>query len=445
MAYARAEKRRALKITYKRPAVTEYQLRDLFGDYRTAVIEATTKAGKTVGCSIWLHEQALKGREGDNYWWVAPVYGQARIAFDRMLRFLKLARREEDGSLTKLATRTVYRWTESPMVITCPNGARIWFKSAEKPDNLYGEDVRAVVRDEASRMRDEAHYALRSTLTATKGKDRWIGNVKGRRNEHYKMARRGQADEDGIHYALWTWRDAVAAGILDKDEIDAARRDLPEAVFLELYEGIPSDDGGNPFGLSHIDAAKHAVLDGEMGRAKSEPFAWGWDLAKSNDYTVGIALDETGAPCRFVRWKGIAWATTQQRIYDLSKVYTLADSTGVGDPIVEALHAKASYINGYDFTSKSKQQLMEGLAWCVQNPHPIKELADKGRRVVGVPDNKVMLAEMDIFEWEHTRTGVRYTAPEGYHDDTVCALALATMAWRHRMRGRIPNLPPLHW
>jgi hypothetical protein len=223
-----------------------------------------------------------------------------------------------------------------------------------------------------------------------------------------------------------------------KEEIDAARRDLPEAVFAELYEGIPSDDGGNPFGLSHIDAAKMPLTSGE-------PVAWGWDLAKSNDYTVGIALDDTGAPCRFERWKGVQWATTQQRILEKSKVYTLADSTGVGDPIVEAMHAKGSHINGYTFTSKSKQQLMEGLAWCVQNPHPDKALAAKGRRVIGVPDNKVMLAEMDVFEWEHSRTGVRYAAPEGYHDDTVCALALATAAWRHRMRGRIPNLPPLHW
>lgn len=429
----------ATRITYKRPAVTDYQLRDLFGDYRTSVIEATTKAGKTVGCSIWLHEEALAGREGDNYWWVAPVYGQARIAFDRMLRFLKLARRNEDGSLTKLTTRTLYRWTESPMVITCPNGARIWFKTAEKPDNLYGEDVRACVRDEASRMRDEAHYALRSTLTATKGKDRWIGNVKGRRNEHYKMARRGQAEEDGIHYALWTWRDAVAAGILDKDEIDAARRDLPEAVFAELYEGIPSDDGGNPFGLSHIDAAKIALNE------KAEPFVWGWDLAKSNDYLVGIALDETGAPCRFVRERPQSWERAQRLILERATVYSLCDSTGAGDPIVESMRAKKSTVHGYHFSSTTKQQLMESLAWCVQSTHPDKALAAKGRRVVGIPDNKVMLAEMDVFEWEHTRTGVRYAAPEGYHDDTVCSLALAAWAWRHRMRGRIPNLPPLHW
>jgi hypothetical protein len=42
-------------------------------------------------------------------------------------------------------------------------------KSGEKPDGLYGEDVFAAVIDEASRMREEAWHALRSTLTATRG------------------------------------------------------------------------------------------------------------------------------------------------------------------------------------------------------------------------------------------------------------------------------------
>ena len=55
---------------------------------RYAFIEASTKAGKTSACIAWLFEQAIQGREGDNYWWVAPVYAQAKIAFRRMKRGL---------------------------------------------------------------------------------------------------------------------------------------------------------------------------------------------------------------------------------------------------------------------------------------------------------------------------------------------------------------------
>ena len=40
--------------------------------------------------------------------------------------------------------------------------------------------------------------------------------------------------------------------------------------------------------------------------------------------------------------------------------------------------------------------------------------------------------ELLDFEYEHTRTGVRYSAPEGLHDDCVMALALAVEMFRNR-------------
>jgi hypothetical protein len=463
-------------LEYVRPYVTPYQELGIFGPHRVGVIEATTKAGKTVGCVVWLHEEAIQGRPGDNYWWVAPVYGQARIAFERMRRYLNVDRLAEvclacevqgghqEGCVLcrwERVKSSPYRSTESPMVIRCPNGALIQFKSAEKPDNLYGDDVRAVVLDEASRMREAAWWAIRSVLTATRGRLRVIGNVKGRRNFHYMLARRAEAGEDGMFYAKWTAWTAVEAGILAREEVEAAQRDLPEDVFNELYLAIPSDDGGNPFGLAHIDAARGP-------RSDRAPFVWGWDLAKSIDYTVGIALDDTGAWCRFERWKGVPWETTVERIRRHTEgCYALVDSTGVGDPILEQLRQSyritrtvpqgyyldgtpygsrtddviiGSNFHGYKFTPSTKQQLMEGLALVMQRTH--HELP--GRRAIVLPDNKVMLAELDVFEFQHTRTGVRYSAPEGYHDDTVVSLALAAAAYRSRMTGRIPNLPPLH-
>lgn len=41
--------------------------------------------------------------------------------------------------------------------------------------------------------------------------------------------------------------------------------------------------------------------------------------------------------------------------------------------------------------------------------------------------------ELESFEYEYTRTGVRYTAPEGMHDDCVMALALAVYAKNNRI------------
>lgn len=76
----------------------------------------------------------------------------------------------------------VARRNDSRLTLTLPNGATVYFKTAERPDSLFGEDVYAAVGDEASRWKEPAWHALRSTLTATQGPVRLLYNSKGRAN-----------------------------------------------------------------------------------------------------------------------------------------------------------------------------------------------------------------------------------------------------------------------
>lgn len=229
--------------TYQRPWLPDYQLKILDYEGRATVTEGTTKAGKTVSHIIWLFEQALKGKNGSNYWWVAPVYSQAEIAYRRLKRFI--------GNQIPIETNA------TNLEIKLPNGASIWFKTGEKPDNLYGEDVFAAVMDEFTRQREEAWYAIRSTLTHTKGQIKFIGNVKGVANWGYRLARDVEAGkiEDWGYFKV-TADDAVKAGILDQKEIDEAAAVLPKGVFLELYYGIPNETGADKFCYS-FDKDKH--------------------------------------------------------------------------------------------------------------------------------------------------------------------------------------------
>ena len=165
-----------MQITYRRPYVTSYQQAILDCEERFTITAASTKTGKTASHIIWLFEQALKCKEGQSVWWVAPVYQQAEIAFRRMK--------------TQVNDRDFFQSNETKLLLTLPTGSRIEFKSGEKPDNLYGDDVYAAVIDEASRMREESWYAMRSTLTATQGKCKLIGNVKGKKNWFYKLGER---------------------------------------------------------------------------------------------------------------------------------------------------------------------------------------------------------------------------------------------------------------
>lgn len=383
------------QIHYLRPNLYPKQTEAIFHGQRYGFIEGSTKCGKTYGLMSWLLEQAITGPPGANYYWVAPVFPQAEIVFKRYKASLPAE---------------MYRKNDTDRIITLNHAETVLhFKSGEKPDNLYGDDVSAAVIDEASRCREESYHAVRSTLTATRGPLRCIGNVKGRKNWFYALSRRAEMGERDMHYAKLTALDAIGGGVLAQDEIDDAKRLLPEAVFRELYMAEPADDGGNPFGLAAIgDCVQPALM-----LSPNPIVAWGWDLAKSVDFTVGIGLDAFGNVVAFHRWQGVPWQETIRRIREITGIIpAFVDSTGVGDAILEGLQEGRMNFEGYVFSQTSKQRLMEGLAVAIQS------------KAISYPDG-VIRQELELFEYEYTRTGVRYTAPEGFHDDCVCALALA--------------------
>jgi hypothetical protein len=147
---------------------------------------------------------------------------------------------------------------------------------------------------------------------------------------------------------------------------------------------------------------------------------FGIDLAKKNDWTVITGLDKFGHVCYFDRFQK-DWQQTKHTILALPPGKICIDSTGVGDAIAEEIAAQRD-TELFVFTQRSKQQLMEGLAFAIQN------------RQVTVLDG-VMRDEMESFEFEYTRSGVRYTAPSGLHDDTVCSIALARHILKDAAQG----------
>ena len=382
--------------SFTRPELYPKQEAAIFNDSRFCAIEASTKSGKTVGCIAWLVEQAFAGGPGDNYWWVAPVFPQADIAYRRIKQFLT------QGSFTSFA---------SPQPrIELISGGTIWIKSGDNPDSLYGEDVKAAVMDEASRNKEEAWHALRSTLAATMGKGRLIGNLKGRKNFFYKLARRAEKKElPGWHYAKLTVVDAIEAGVIDSQEVEDARRTLPDWIFRELYYAEPADDGGNPFGIPYIQECIQPLSQQPVA-------AWGVDLAKKQDYLVLIGLDADCAVAQFHRWHGVPWRDSISRIHRIigDECPTLVDSTGIGDPVLEELQKDHNNFYGYMFSMAGKQKIMEGLAVSIQG----KDITFPAGPIV---------EELESFEYKTLPSGrVVYQAAEGYpNDDCVCALALA--------------------
>ena len=371
-------------------------------DSRFTITEATTKAGKTMSHIEWqLWEIAELGR--GNHWWVAPISDQADIAFrrakDRLRGFI-----DSGGEMIRVSDPYPFRANETRKYIEFAGGI-FWFKSADKPDSLFGEDVYTLTGDEITRWKKESWNACYTTLTATKGRGKLIGNVKGKKNFAYKLARTAEAGKQGWGYHKLTAYDAIEGGVIDNEIVEQARQDLAPAVFKELYEAEASDDGSNPFG---IEAIRSCIRT----KSQKRTAVYGVDLAKSIDWTWVIGLDEDGNQTVSARFQKDWRATSRAIVQLVGSTPALVDSTGVGDPIVEQLQAECDNVTGYSFTRRSKQQLMEGLAYAIQ------------RNEVGFWD-EVLISELEDFEYEYTGTGTRYSAPEGLHDDGVCALALA--------------------
>lgn len=385
-------------IEAEAPELYAKQYDAIFAPARYKIVEASTKAGKTTAALIWQLDQACQ--HIGEHWWVAPVYTQADIAYTRAKAMLPAA--------------FVRKAVDSKRLIILTNGSRWWFKTGEKPDNLYGDDVLSAVLDEASRLREASWHAVRSTLTATRAPAVAIGNVRGRSNWFYKLARRAEAGAPNHAYARLTAYDAVEAGVLDAAEIEDARAALPPAVFAELYEAAASDDGSNPFGPEHIDAVTRPLAHGPV-------VAWGVDLAKSVDFTACFGVNALGQCCHYEAWQHLPWKETRARIIALDPAPMLLDSTGVGDPILEDVQEARPGVEGYHFNATSRQQLLEGLRAAIHE------------RTITVPEE--VAAQLHACEWAWTRTqGVRYQVFEGMHDDGMMSAGLARECFRRHGR-----------
>jgi hypothetical protein len=114
---------------------------------------------------------------------------------------------------------------------------------------------------------------------------------------------------------------------------------------------------------------------------------------------------------------------TKQKIINIvGRIPAHIDATGLGDPIVEDLQRVLPNIKGFKYTSQSKQQLIEGLVIEIQ------------QNLIFFPEHPYG-NELENFEFEYTRTGVKYSAPSGMNDDAVNSIALAVDCKKHNKKG----------
>ena len=323
------------------PKLTFYQKAIIDSLARFTITEASTKAGKTYSHITWLYGKAheFEDATNHNYWWVAPVYNQAKIAFKRLRR--------------NLVKTGLYRFNESNLVIYCPNGAEMHFKTAEKPDNLYGEDVYAAVFDEAPRARAEAWYALRSTLSSTEAPCKLIGNFGGISNWVHKLKEKSKTDVNYEYFKVTCW-DAIKAGILSEEEVLQAKKDLPAKIFKELYEAEASEDIGQlinnesivkMFSNTHLKGGtKYITADiARLGNDKTVAYVWD-----------GLnVIDKVVEPVTRVN-ESVDLINVLKRKYNVNTNNIIVDEDGVGGGCVD-------YLKCLGFTNNARPEKVNGV------------------------------------------------------------------------------------
>jgi hypothetical protein len=286
-------------------------------------------------------------------------------------------------------------------------GGSIEFWSLDNPNAGRSRKYKRAIIDEAAFVKDlwaAWTESIRATLTDLKGDAFFLSTPKGK-NDFFKLFMRGkQGEENWNSWQMSTYTNPY----IDPTEIDDAKSDLPEIAFRQEYMAEFSENIANPFGFAYIQQCTYPL-------STLPPVCFGIDLAKSFDYTAITGLDKNGSVCYFERFQK-DWKQTTQTILNLPAAPIAIDSTGVGDPIAEDI-ARLREVEMVKFTSASKQQMMEGLAMAIQ------------KRSITFPEGPIK-DELENFEFEYSRTGVKYSAPSGLHDDCVMSLALAVKIYK---------------
>ncbi len=164
----------------------------------------------------------------------------------------------------------------------------------------------------------------------------------------------------------------------------------------------------------------------------------GCDLGKKHDFTVVAVVEKRGQELNLVYLKRFPLGTEynsvvgflrllNERLRDLRRI--LIDQTGVGETFVEDVVVRAGLKNarGEVLTLTKKQDILSYL----------KHSMEDGR--LHIPFDRELMNEMNLERFELTETGqVKFSHPQGTHDDRLWALALAVYV----SRPEVPSYRP---
>ena len=372
-------------------------------DARFKVLSAGRRWGKT---RLGVNECLDKAAQGGRAWWVSPSYKTSEVGW----RPLRQIAHKLPGAEIRLVDK----------MVTLPGGGFVAVRSADNPDSLRGEGLDYVVMDECAFMKVEAWAdAIRPSLSDRLGKALFISTPKGR-NWFWEVYQRGMNNEQG--WQSWTYPTA-SNPFIDKAEIEAAKRDLPEIIFRQEYLAEFVDDQGGVF--RRVQEA--AILEPREPDDKRQYIA-GVDVAASIDYTVISVLDAESKEMVYMdRFNRVDYPVLIDRLESVYRRYHIismvVESNSIGQPVIDELVSRGLNIVPFTTTSATKQAVIQNLQSAFENG------------TIRILNEPMLIGELLSFESKRNPSGgFSYSAPAGMHDDCVMSLAFA---WNGLSRGGV--------
>jgi phage terminase large subunit-like protein len=356
--------------------------------YKYYVLNIGRQFGKSLlamnQCYYWAFNE-----KGVQIAWVSPIYKQAKKVFDEMVKAF-----DNSNLITSNA---------SELIIKTKNNSTIQFFSAERYDNLRGFTFDYLVCDEFAFIDERAWTEVLRATVLVKGKKVLLISTPKGKNHFYNLF-----NLDGVNPAYKSFKMTSYDGLAQADEIDGARHTLPDNVFRQEYLAEFIDSGSGVFTNIKIN----------NNPQHSNRYFAGIDLGRADDYTVLTILNEFGEMVFCERWRHNTWSNIVDSLVAVLKrfdAHCFVEVNSIGDVIFEQIKAVYYKIEPFTTTSKSKQEAVESLQVAIQN----------GKFSMNEID--WLKKEFDIFtyEYSHKSRSIKYSAPQGFHDDGVMSCCIA--------------------
>lgn len=346
---------------------------------------------------------------------IADTYEHTNLMWDKFLS--KLYGDEALRSLLKHHDR-------ERELVELVTGATIQKLSADRPQALTGYTVSLAVVDEAAFVKDESMEMLMPCLAVRQGTVIAFGTAESTPNSqwHKMWYIKGQDGDQFPDY--WSVRyTSTDSPYFPPEELRVQQTLLDDRRFRQLYLAEWQLSDGSVF--RNIDGCVLKDAPHHVDPVEGRPYVIGADLGRYNDYTVIYVADaRTSRIVHQERWSNVEWMSQVERIDQLHKLYNgatvMADATAAGDVVVALLRDKGVDVVGIVMTPQMKERIIQKLVVTLE------------REEIRFPEYKELIQELNLMDTKSLPSGgVRLTAPVGYHDD--CVIALALVNWGLQM------------